>query len=55
MSCWVLVLIALLQVFSFFIGFKFGYDYSWFLNKWGFVEGGLVGFRVTLFYLNPLI
>ncbi|MDA9714918.1 hypothetical protein N9V04_00775 [Bacteroidota bacterium] len=53
MSCWVLVLIALLQVFSFFIGFKFGYDYSWFLNKWGFVEGGLVGFRVNSILSEP--
>ena len=53
MSCWVLILIAVLQIISFFIGFNFGYDYSWVLNKWGFVEGGLVGFRVNSILSEP--
>ena len=53
MSCWVLTFIALIQVFSFFIGFKLGYDFRWILNKWGFVEGGLVGFRVNSLLSEP--
>ena len=39
--------------FFIFIGFEFGYNYSWFLNKWGFVEGGLVGFRVNSILSEP--
>ena len=53
MACWILALIGFLQIFSFFIGFEFGYNYSWFLNKWGFVEGGLVGFRVNSILSEP--
>ena len=53
MACWVLTLIGFLQIFSFLLGFEFGYNYSWFLNKWGFVEGGLVGFRVNSILSEP--
>ena len=53
MACWVLTLIALIQIFSFLIGFNFGYNFNWFLNKWGFVEGGLVGFRVNSLLSEP--
>lgn len=53
MACWVITVIALLQIISFFIGFELGYNYSWFLNKWGFVEGGLVGFRVNSILSEP--
>ena len=52
-SCWVLVIIGIIQVFSFFIGFKYGYDFSWFLNKWGFVEGGVIGLRVNSILSEP--
>ncbi len=51
--CWILVIISLIQIFSYFIGFKFGYHYSWFLNKWGFVEGGIIGFRVNSILSEP--
>ena len=51
--CWILVIIALIQILSYLIGFKIGYHYSWFLNKWGFVEGGIIGFRVNSILSEP--
>lgn len=51
--CWILVIISLIQILSFFIGFKYGYHYSWVLNKWGFVEGGIIGFRVNSILSEP--
>ena len=53
MACWVITLIAVVQIISFLIGFELGYNYSWFLNKWGFVKGGLVGFRVNSILSEP--
>ena len=53
MACWVITVIAVIQIISFFIGFELGYNFSWFLNKWGFVEGGLVGFRVNSILSEP--
>ena len=52
-SCWILVIIGIIQIFSFLVGFKFGYDFSWFLNKWGFVEGGVIGLRVNSILSEP--
>ena len=52
-ACWVITTIAVIQIISFFLGIEFGYNYSWFLNKWGFVEGGLVGFRVNSILSEP--
>ena len=52
-SCWVLVIIGIIQTFSFLVGFKYGYDFSWFLNKWGFVEGGVIGLRVNAILSEP--
>lgn len=51
--CWVLVLVALIQISSFIIGFEAGYNFSWLLNKWGFVHGGLIGFRVNSLLSEP--
>jgi hypothetical protein len=51
--CFWICVIALIQLVSYFIGFKWGYDYSWLFNKWGFVEGGLVGFRVNSILSEP--
>ena len=53
MACWVITVIAVIQIISFLIGFELGYNYSWFLNKWSFVEGGLVGFRVNSILSEP--
>ena len=52
-ACWVITMIAVIQIISFFLGIEFGYNYSWVLNKWGFVEGGLVGFRVNSILSEP--
>ena len=52
-ASWLLVLIAYIQILSFLLGFKAGYDFSWFLNKWGFVEGGIIGFRVNSLLSEP--
>ena len=51
--CWVLVLVALIQIYSFIIGFEAGYNFSWLLNKWSFVSGGLIGFRVNSLLSEP--
>ncbi len=52
-ATWILCLIAFIQIISFFIGFKDGFNFSWLLNKWGFVEGGLIGFRVNSILPEP--
>jgi hypothetical protein len=48
-----LCLIAIFQIISFYVGFDKGYDFSWFLNKWGFVKGGILGFRVNSILPEP--
>ncbi len=53
LACWVLCIIAFIQIISFFIGFKPGYNFSWILNKWGFVSGGIIGFRVNSILPEP--
>lgn len=52
-ACWILCLFAIFQILSFLIGFEYGYNYSWLLNKWGFVDGGLIGFRVNSILSEP--
>ncbi len=53
LACWVLCIIAFIQIISFFLGFKPGYNFSWILNKWGFVSGGIIGFRVNSILPEP--
>ena len=50
---WILCIIAVIQIISFYFDFKMGYNYSWFLNKWGFVNGGILGFRVNSILPEP--
>ncbi len=45
--------IGLIQLVSYIIGFRWGYDYSWILNKWGIIEGGLLGIRVNSIFSEP--
>ena len=45
--------VGVIQIISYLIGFKNGYDYSWIFNKGGFVEGGLVGLRVNSILSEP--
>ena len=44
--------IGIFQIFSFFIGFGPGYDFVWFLNKWGVSPGGL-GIRMNSIFSEP--
>lgn len=46
-------LIGYVQLASFIVGFGLGYDYTWIFNKWGFVEGGLLGIRVNSVFSEP--
>jgi hypothetical protein len=52
-ACWVLCVIALFQILSFLFAFEPGYNFSWFLNKWGVVRGGIIGFRVNSILPEP--
>lgn len=51
--CYLLSLIGLFQLISFLVGFDLGSDFSWFLNKWKLVEGGVVGIRVNSLLSEP--
>jgi hypothetical protein len=44
--------ILLIQVISYFAKFKYGYDFRWFLNKWGYGSGGL-GIRFNGLFSEP--
>lgn len=45
-------IIGIIQIFSYQIGFEFGYDYSWILNKWGYTAGG-IGIRMNSIFSEP--
>ncbi len=45
--------LGLIQLFTFIVGFGPGYNYSWLLNKWGVIEGGLFGIRVNSLFAEP--
>ncbi|MDC3134060.1 hypothetical protein OA958_04410, partial [Bacteroidota bacterium] len=53
MFCYYISLIGIFQAISFFLNFKFGYDFSWLLNKWAVVSGGLIGIRVNSIISEP--
>jgi hypothetical protein len=46
-------IIGVVQFISFLINFEPGYDYSWILNKSGFVGGGNFGIRVNSIFAEP--
>lgn len=46
-------IIGLVQVASYVVGFRPGYDYSSFFNKWGLSFGGVIGFRLNSIYAEP--
>ena len=48
-----LSIIGLIQLVSFLLNFKFGYDFTWILNKWGVVNGGLIGIRINSIISEP--
>lgn len=51
--CIILCFIGLIQVISYLLNLKYGYDFSWILNKWGLVYGGLIGIRVNSIISEP--
>ena len=51
--CLIVSFIAVVQVISFLINFKYGYDFSWIFNKWGFIKGGIIGIRVNSILAEP--
>ena len=51
--CYWIALIGVVQQVSYLIGFKLGYDYSWLLNKWGLIPGGIFGLRVNSIISEP--
>lgn len=49
---YIVALIGIFQLFSFFISFGPGYDYSWVLNKWSYTFGG-IGIRMNSIFSEP--
>lgn len=52
-GAYIVSVIGLIQFFSFLIGFKWGYDFRWILNKWGVILGGNFGIRVNSVFGEP--
>lgn len=51
--CFLVSFIGMIQVVSFLINFKYGFDYTWIFNKWAVIEGGIVGIRVNSILAEP--
>ena len=51
-AAYIISLIGLFQLLSFFVGFKPGYDFQWIFNKWAAIRGGL-GIRVNSIFSEP--
>ena len=49
----VIAYIGIIQVISFIIGFKLGYDYTWIFNKWAIHSGSLFFIRLNSFFSEP--
>ena len=50
---YVAALIGIMQLLSFWVGFKYGYDFIWLgFNKWGVTAGGF-GIRVNSIFCEP--
>ena len=49
----VIAYLGVIQVISFIIGFKFGYDYTWIFNKWGVHSGSLFFIRLNSLFSEP--
>jgi hypothetical protein len=45
-------ILGIIQLVSFQVGFKSGYDYSWVLNKWSYTHGGF-GIRLNSIFSEP--
>ena len=51
--CLLVSILGLVQVISFLLNFKFGFDYTWVFNKWGIIKGGVIGIRVNSILAEP--
>lgn len=52
--CVIASVIGIVQVFSYIIGFKYGFNYSWLgFNKWGIIPGSIFGIRANGFFSEP--
>lgn len=53
LAAYIVALIGIIQFISFHVGFKYGFDYRWLLNKWGFNKGGNFGIRINSILGEP--
>jgi hypothetical protein len=51
-ACYIISIIGIFQLFSYFVGFTPGYKYHWIFNKWNVTTGGL-GIRVNAIFSEP--
>ncbi len=51
-GAFIVSLIGIFQLLSYFVGFTPGYNYTWLFNKWSFTEGG-VGIRLNSVFSEP--
>lgn len=52
-GCVIVAIIGLIQFVSYMVGFRWGYDFSWLLNKWGTPLGGNFGLRINSIFGEP--
>lgn len=52
-GCYIAAWIAIFQFISFLLGFAYGYDFSYYLNKWSLSPGGVFGLRVNSVFAEP--
>ena len=52
-GCYIVAIIGVFQFVSFLIGFEYGYDFGWILNKWGLIRGGNFGIRINSVFGEP--
>ena len=50
---YIMSIIGIIQLVSYKIGFVYGYNFRWILNKWGVVEGGVFGIRINSVFSEP--
>lgn len=53
MGCFIVSVIGIIQFVSYQMDIKAGYNYSWILNKWGFIPGGNLGIRINSIFPEP--
>jgi hypothetical protein len=51
-GAFIVSVIGIFQLLSYYVGFKPGYNYTWLFNKWGVTQGGL-GIRVNSVFSEP--